>query len=202
MRRFALPLCMLGLLAGPVAAQQNLPPLPQPRLQSVFPCGARTGTSVEVNVTGTDIEEPESLLFSHPGLKADPIAPPAAPADPKKPAPPPPPRRGGMGGPVATSKFKVTIAPDVPVGTYDVRLVNKWGVSNPRAFVVGDRDEIEEKEPNNDVAAAQKVELNTTINGVINQPPDVDFYTFKGKKGQRVLMHVAASSIDSRAKPA
>ena len=40
------------------------------------------------------------------------------------------------------------------------------------------------------------------INGTINSPTDVDYFVFAGKKGQRVLLHAAASSIDSKAKPA
>ena len=94
--------------------------------------------------------------------------------------------------------FKVTIAPGTPVGIHDVRLVNKWGVSNPRAFVVGDQAEVQEKEPNNDVPQAQRVVINTTINGVISAPTDVDFYVFGGKKGQRVVISCLASTIDSR----
>ena len=63
--------------------------------------------------------------------------------------------------PVVT-KFKVTVPANVVPGIYDVRLFNKWGVSNPRAFVVGDLADVLEKEPNNDVKEAQRVELNTT----------------------------------------
>ena len=202
MRRFALALASFaGLSALPAAAQQNLPPMVQPRLQSVVPSGARAGTTVEVAFTGTDIEEPDGLHFSHPGIRAEAILPPdppAAPADPKKPAPKP-----AMGRPRPTvSKFKITVDPGVPVGLHDVRFVNKWGVSNPRPFTVSDQKEIEEKEPNNDVLQAQRVEINTVINGTINSPTDVDYFVFAGKKGQRVLLHVAASGIDSKAKPA
>ncbi|HEV3146762.1 MAG TPA: hypothetical protein VGZ47_22945 [Gemmataceae bacterium] len=202
MRRFIFFLALLatGCVVCSAAAQQNLPTLPQPRLQSVFPSGGKAGASVEVSFTGTDLEDPESLFFSHPGLKAEPIIPPAPPppkVDPKQPAP-----KQAMPAPKPViTKFKVTIAPDTPLGMHDVRLVNKWGVSNPRPFVVGDLPEVNEVEPNNDVAQAQKVELNTVINGVINAPTDVDYFTFAGKKGQRVLLHAAASSIDSRAKP-
>jgi hypothetical protein len=202
MRRHAIVLAAIILMAAPLFAQQNLPPLPQPRLQTVFPAGARVGTSVEVTFTGTDIEEPEALFFSHSGLKADPIEPPEPPADPKKPPMPPAKPMGRGQGKRVITKFRVTVAPGTPPGYHDVRLVNKWGVSNPRPFVVGDLPEIEEKEPNNDVPQAQKVELNTVINGVINQPTDVDYFSFAGKKGQRVLLHVAASSLDSKAHPA
>jgi hypothetical protein len=96
------------------------------------------------------------------------------------------------------TRFKVTIAANTPVGIHDVRLVNKWGVSNPRAFVVGDQADVVEKEPNNDVPQAQRVELNTTINGVIAAPTDVDYFVFAAKKAQRVLVSCLASSIDSR----
>ena len=41
--------------------------LPAPRLLTVMPSGGKIGTSVEVTFTGTDLEDPEHLLFSHPG---------------------------------------------------------------------------------------------------------------------------------------
>jgi hypothetical protein len=92
----------------------------------------------------------------------------------------------------------VTIDAGVPVGIHDVRLVNKWGVSNARAFVVGDLPEVLEKEPNDDVDKAQRVELNCTVNGAVASPTDVDYFVFAGKKGQRVVVSCLASSIDSR----
>src|SRR5437667_252624 len=79
------------------------------------------------------------------------------------------------------TQFKVTVGPDVPLGCHDCRLVGKWGVSNPRVFAVGDLAEVQEKEPNNDVEVAQKVELNSTINGNMAGPADVDYYVFAGK---------------------
>jgi hypothetical protein len=88
------------------------------------------------------------------------------------------------------------------VGVHEARLVGKWGVSNPRAFVVGDLAEVPEKEPNNDVLEAQKIELNSTVNGALSAPTDVDYYAFAGKKGQRVVLCCLAWSIDSRAHPA
>jgi hypothetical protein len=168
--------------------QGNL--LPAPRVFVVSPCGAKLGSTVEVTLTGLDLEEPEKLIFSHSGIKAEPIVPPEPKPDPKKPNQKP------VRPPV--TKFKVTVAEDVPVGIYDVRVVNKWGVSNPRAFAVGDLAEVAEKEPNDDVEKAQRVKINSTINGAIQSPTDVDYYRFEGKKGQRVVISCLASSIDSR----
>ena len=115
-----------------------------------------------------------------PGFKAELMPPP--PPDPK--APPRPPRQPNV---PETAVFKITVPADAPLGIIDVRFVGKWGVSNPRAFVVGDLPEVMEKEPNNDVPEAQRVDLNTTINGTMANATDVDYYVFTGKKGQRVL---------------
>src|SRR4051794_366815 len=50
----------VALGAGTAHAQPQLPSaLPSPRLLLVTPPGARAGTSVEVTLTGTDLEHPE-----------------------------------------------------------------------------------------------------------------------------------------------
>jgi hypothetical protein len=199
-RALVLAVAAAGLIFASSVQAQNLPGsnLPAPRLMTVMPPGGKIGSSVEVTFTGTDLEEPEQLLFSHPGIKAEPLAgpvPPPAPPDPKKKKP-----KAGMGKPVV-SRFKVTLVGNVPLGIHDVRFVNKWGVSNPRAFLAGDLNEVLEKEPNNDVEQAQRVEINSTVNGSMANPTDVDYYVFAGKKGQRVVFACLASSIDSRFHP-
>jgi hypothetical protein len=184
--------------AAQIAHAQQQPGLPLPRIDTVSPPGARAGVGVaELTVTGTDLDDTDQLLFSHPGIAAAVVPPPPdAKPDPKK-KDPPPPKKGAP----AANKFKVTVAADVPPGQYDVRAVNKFGVSNPRVFVVGDLPEVVEKEPNNDAPEAMKVELNTTVNGTIASPTDVDLYTVAAKKGQRVVCACMAVAIDSRARP-
>jgi hypothetical protein len=201
MRRlvFGIAAVVVCAFAAEAFAQQAPPPpgLPSPRVSTVFPCGAKAGTSVEVSITGFDLDEPTGLLFSHTGLKAEYLAPKAPPPDPKKKDAPPP----KAPPPTGPFKFKVTVDPSVPLGLYDIRVVNKWGVSNPRFFAVGEFPEVNEKEPNNDVPEAQKVEIGTTINGVISAATDVDYLQFTGKRGQRVLISCLASALDSKAKP-
>ncbi len=190
---WVLPL-ILAAFGSSVHAQLLDSALPRPRLLTVFPPGGKVGSTVEVTVAGTDLDDPERLLFSHPGIKAEPIVPPAPPPDPKKPPKQPPVKQ-------PITRFKVTIPADAPLGLHDVRLVGRWGVSNPRAFLVGDLTEVLEKEPNNDVEQAQRVELNSTINGNLANNIDVDYYVFAGKKGQRVVFSCLASTIDSRFNP-
>jgi hypothetical protein len=181
--------------------QQQDNALPIPRLLTITPSGGKAGSNIEMVFTGQDVEAPEALLFSHPGIKAELIPPPPPPPpDPKKPGTQPEPKKPGTKP--AAPKFKVTIDPDCPLGIHDVRLINKWGISNARAFVIGELNEAVEKEPNNDVPQAERLELNTTVNGVIAAPTDVDYFVFAGKAGQRVLASVLASSVDSRLHPA
>ena len=184
------------LTAAPAAvAQQPQAYYPQPRIETVFPLGARAGAAgVEVTVTGTDADDPTGLWFAHPGITAVPVPPPPAPKAKPGDKPKPPPAPGG-------AKFRVSVAADVPPGAYDVRLVNRWGVSNPRLFTVGTLPEVSEVEPNDDVFEAQRVDLGSVVNGVIGSPTDVDYVVFAGKKGQRVLAHCAATTIDSKAVP-
>lgn len=201
MRRlmFGLVLLAVFLLAicEPATAQPPPPGLPSPRVQYVFPLGVKAGTNVEITVTGFDLEEPEKLLFSHSGLKGEYLPPKEPEPDPKDKNKKKPPKAP----PVGPHKFKVTAAADVPPGLYDLRFVGKWGVSNPRAFAVSDRTEVAEKEPNNDVPEAQKVELGTVVSGVFSSATDVDYTSFTGKKGQRIIISCVSSSIDSKATP-
>ncbi len=164
---------------------------PPPRITVVMPTGAKAGSTVELTVTGQELDKVEGLYFSFQGAKVEVLSAAKAPVDPKQ--------KGGKPPPPATNqKFKVTIPDNAPLGFHDIRVVTKGGISNPRTFVVGDLNELVEKENNDDVPVAQKIELNTTVSGVINTPTDVDYFQFTGKTGQRVVASCLTTSIDSK----
>ncbi len=177
----AIVFALLATSAG-IAQQASYP---SPLLKAVQPPGGQKGTTVEVTLVGDDLDEAKSLYFSDSKLKAERI--PDPPVDPKQKNPPPPPL-----------KFRITIPADAAPGLHDLRVIGKWGISNPRAFAVGVLPEIEEKEPNNDVPEAQPIAIGTIANGVIANKTDVDYYTLTGKKGQRLVIACAASRIDSK----
>jgi hypothetical protein len=158
---------LLGLLLTASAARADLP---SPRFDRLTPLGAAAGRSVEVEVVGNDIDEVKALLFDHPGLKAEFLK---------------------------DRRFKLTVEAGVPEGTYDVRLVGKYGVSNPRLFQVSHGlTDVAEKEPNDDAATAQPVAVNSAVNGSSDNNRE-DVFKVALKAGQRIVVECQAQKLDS-----
>ncbi len=174
------------LLAAAIALSvaPALAELPVARLFSVFPTGGKQGTTVDVTITGTDLEDVSKLHFSTPGITAV-----------QKSVPPGLGQSGPQGVP---GQFTVTIPADAKPGICELRAIGKYGVSNPRSFVVGTQNEITEAEPNNTPDKATEVPLGTVVNGLSNGATDQDFFKFNAKQGQRVIVDCWAYRIDSR----
>jgi hypothetical protein len=159
-----------------------------PRISHIMPLGGKAGSNFDLKITGQDLDGVEGLHFSFPGAKVEVGTSETTPID----------KKGKPAGTLKSHNFKVTLPANAPLGIQDVRIVTKAGISNPRAFVVSDHKEFVEAEPNNDVDKAQRIELNSTVSGVVGTPTDVDYYVFAGKKGQRVVCSCRTTSIDSR----
>src|SRR5262249_3293663 len=98
---------------------------------------------------------------------------------------------------VKPNQFRVTIAPDVPVGTHDVRAIGKYGISGSRLFAVSQGlTEVREVEPNDTPDKAQLVPMNCAVNGNSDNNGD-DFYRLKAKKGERMTIDCQALRLDS-----
>ena len=161
-------LLTVALLASALAASAQLP---QPKLHTVFPPGAKLGSTVDVAVTGVELDEAQ-LRFNHPGITAKALA--------------------------AANQFAITVASDVPPGAYEARVLGRFGLSNPRAFVVGTLAEVLEKSGNGSPETAQEVALESTVNGRTDSQA-ADYYKLTVKKGQRLLVDCASRELDSRA---
>jgi len=74
------------------------------------------------------------------------------------------------------------------------RLRAASGISELRTFYVGALPQIDEKEPNSDFHAPQKIPLNVTVNGVVDNE-DVDYFSFEAKKGQRISAEIEAMRL-------
>ncbi len=166
-------LLTLALVSAPCFAQQVT--LPLPRLLTVFPLGGQAGTNVDVTITGENLEDVSKLTFSSPKITAKPVA--------------------GV-----ENKFTVSIAADAPAGVYDARVMSRLGVSSARAFSVGKLPEITRTKPNNTAETALALAANSLCNATMTKRA-VDFYSFTGTRGKRVVVECAATGIDSRLTP-
>jgi hypothetical protein len=95
----------------------------------------------------------------------------------------------------------VQVAADVPEGTYDVLVIGKFGVSNPRLLAVSHGlSEVAEKEPNDEPAMAQPIAVNSVVNGMSDGNRD-DVFRVALKKAQRVVVECQAQKLDSLMQP-
>ena len=159
-------------IAALLAVRSFAADLPSARLDSIFPPGGKAGTEVDAAVAGADLDEAKALHFSHPGITAT----------------------------LKGKRFIIKIAPDVPPGIYDVRISGLLGISNPRAFVVGDLPHLIESGANNKPEGALELPLDTTVSGAATAA-QADWFKFTAKRGQRLLIDCDAPELDSRMTP-
>jgi hypothetical protein len=86
-------------------------------------------------------------------------------------------------------KVQVAIAPDAPLGEHALRVRTASGVSELRTFWVGALPMVEEKEPNSDFSQPQKIALDVTVAGTIENE-DVDYFRVELKKGERLAVEL------------
>ncbi len=173
---------LLGLLFASAAQAQ----MPTTMLSSVFPPSGQIGTETEVKITGENLDETSGLQFSHPGITA---APKMSQPDEfsKTPAP-------------IEDQFTVKIAGNVPPGIYEVRSVGRYGISNPRAFVVDDLKQIPREGLPDSREKAMPVALGSTVIAQMTAQRK-EYYKVDLQKDDRVLIDCWGERIDSRIDP-
>ena len=142
--------------------------LPSVLFSRLTPLGGAAGTTVDVEVSGAGMVDVKTLLFDHPGFKTT---------------------------FVKDRHFRVSIAADVPPGTYDVRLVGRFGISNPRLFSVSHGlTDVAKQSPKE---GGQRIAVNSAVNGVCDGNRE-DVYRFAAKKGQGIVIECQAGKLDSQ----
>jgi hypothetical protein len=153
---------LAALLVAPMLACAG-----SPELTNVIPRGGQRGTEIDVTFNGDRLGDAQDVFLYEPGITVSKLDA----KDPKK------------------LKARVTIAPDAALGEHTLRVRTATGISPLRTFYVGALPVVEEKEPNTEFDKPQKIGLNVTIAGVI-QNEDVDYFAMDLKKGQRVTAEV------------
>jgi hypothetical protein len=138
-----------------------------PEFSACKPNGGQRGSEFKLTVTGTRLEDFETLLFYDPGFTVKSVE------------------------AVSAGKVDLTIAvaADASLGSHLVRVRTRTGLSHPRQFFVSPYPTVDEKEPNSEFAQAQVIPLNSTIEGII-LTEDVDYFKVTVKKGQRISLEV------------
>ncbi len=170
-RGWSLLLLLLVVAGIPAAFAQ----MPLARLTTVFPPGGQRGTTQEVVLQGSDLDDLTGLWSSNARVTAVP-----------KP-----------GRPLA---WDLVIPEDVPPGRIDLRAAGRFGLSNPRAFVIGRAPELTLNPTNVSVAAAWELAPDVVVNGRV--PAGVAlWFRVSLTAGQRVVFRVAGRELDSRLEP-
>src|SRR5262245_11607729 len=91
-------------------------------------------------------------------------------------------------------KATVKIAADCRLGEHAFRVRTKSGISELRTFWVGPFPAVAEVEPNSEFDKPQKINLNVTVEGVV-QAEDVDYYAVDLKKGQRLSVEIEGQRL-------
>jgi hypothetical protein len=155
------------LLCDVAVAQQRRRGFGGPRLAAMVPYGAQRGTEIDVAFNGEDLDDAQEVMLYYPGIKVLSLE----------------------AGNEKTVKTKLQIAPDCRIGIHAMRVRTASGISNLRTFSVGAMPEVAEVEPNTEFATPQKINLDVTVNGFVNNE-DVDYYLIEAKKGERITAEI------------
>ena len=157
-----------------------------PEVRQIFPIGGSIGSKTRVAIGGVSFRGAKKLIFDRPNISAEILPPNALSA--------PTPNDDGI--PIITAD--ILVEKIASPGIVSFRVVSDAGVSNAVKWRVGrELATIDEKEPNNTLPQAQPVQLPVSINGKIDQPGDVDIYTFELIAGKTFVAEVCAAAVDS-----
>ena len=177
----------LALVLGLVLTAFNQPVCAQflaCELRSLSRAGGQIGTSFPIRATsGANLEELESLVFSHPGISGQ--------LGTLDPLPFSDQRRPDYGN------FTVTINNDVPAGRYELRVAGRGGLSNPRALIVTTLPFETAATISHTTDAATPLKTSTLTQAKATTA-EIDYFQFPAEKSVSYRIELLAHRIDSR----
>lgn len=139
-----------------------------PDVTSLFPAGCQQGSSASVTIHGKLGDGMNHVWCSRPGVTV---------TFPEKPGP-----------------IKVDVASSAEPGVCWLRFYNDEGASGLRPFIIGTNPEIDEAEPNDEVAKAPPLpDLPVLVNGRHGKNGDADCFAVSLKKGQTIVASLMAN---------
>lgn len=142
-----------------------------PSVDVVFPASAAAGRVTELQLSGSALSPLKAVRTSIPGATCELLP---------------------------DLRLRLTVPDTTRPGYYDLWCATAQGASSPRTLVIGRHPDQLEVEPNQHRDQIQRVATPCAIHGRLAEPGDIDRFAFAGKKGERVVIDVAAERIDSR----
>jgi hypothetical protein len=103
-------------------------------------------------------------------------------------------------GPFTTGVAPVEVTVPADPFTEEIAVAPKGASGQhgwPVILSVSDLEEVVEQEPNNEAAKANKVPVPGAVSGRFETRGDVDFYSFAGKKGQKLVLDAQSVEVGS-----
>ncbi len=154
----------IAVLAVPAPLQASFP-----ALSTITPPGIQRGLQHELLFSGARLEDAQEVFLYFDGVTVD----------------------GLQQVDANQVKVTVTVAPDCRLGEHVAQLRTAHGITEFRTFFVGPFPAVAEIEPNNEFDAAQPVEFNSTVTGIITSE-DEDRFRITATAGQRVSIEAEA----------
>lgn len=160
--------------------------MPNPDLLTISPAVGIAGSTVEVTIRGSHLDDASTLRFADPRFEVEPIT---LPADDFHPEPRP-----------VANQFKITIPESAEPGLYEVRSLGYFGLSTARPFMVvaPNAVEVREEGDHSKQESAMPLEIETGVLATTDNRK-IDWYSFSGQGGVPVTIEVWAERLDSRA---
>lgn len=157
----------------------------------LFPAGGETGSTVEIEAGGLNLNKATKVVFNHQGIKGE-----LVPFEEKKSETKKRKRLNDQSSPQLADRvrIRISIAPDVPCGLYDLRLQSPQGVSNMLPFEVASYPNFLESGKSTSDNPDVIDKLPVVLCGQAT-PGGIDYFRFTGHKGDVMVASVKGRSL-------
>jgi hypothetical protein len=165
-----------------VLAQPPGKPNPQaPTLNPVVPLGMQRGASIDLTLTGSNLNEPTGVWTSFPAKVTIPTD-------------------ANNGTNPASLRIKVEVPASAPPGFHWLRVATKRGMSNARLFCLDDLPQVMEAPNNTEPKSAQVLPLPCVVVARVDNEA-TDYFKITVKAGQRLSFEVLGRRLGSQFDP-
>ena len=181
LHRICLAAVVASMVASVVPAQAQAP-----KITAISPAALQPGKSVDLTISGTDLNEPTAWWTNVAGASGSARVELAAGVD----------KNGTLKDRVVA---RVTVPSDAPLGVYGLRLATARGVSNLRLVMVDDLN-IVQQSSNTTPKTAQDLQLPVTVEGAC-AAESFHYFRFRVAAGERISVDVWARRLGSALDP-